>query len=408
MHIAFLLTQDLKSPSGLGRYWPLAKELTRLGYEVTILALHSNYESLNPQERESIRDGVHVRYVGQMHVHKTGSDKQYFKPSHSLWISMVSTLQLARASLHACADVYHIAKPHPMNGIAGMSMHWLQEKPLYLDCDDYEAESNRFDRVWQKKAVAIFEDWLPTQIRGVTTNTRFMEKRLRRLGVDSKQIVYVPNGVDRTRFANWAPKHVETLRTQLGLIGHPTVLYLGSLSPTSHPVELLIKAFTLLNQEIPEARLLLVGGGESYEDLQYQAQAAGVGKKTVFAGRVTPEQAVNYYHLATVSVEPVRDDLVARARSPLKLFESWAAGTPFVTADVGDRRQLLGNSQAGLLTAPGDADSLAAALGKVLKNPNLAKSLQNEGRKRVESFYWDRLVRDFVHLYDENEHQILN
>ena len=34
MRIIFLLTQDLESPSGLGRYWPLAKELARLGVVV--------------------------------------------------------------------------------------------------------------------------------------------------------------------------------------------------------------------------------------------------------------------------------------------------------------------------------------------------------------------------------------
>ncbi len=46
MRILFLLTQDLDSPSGAGRYQPMAKYLTKLGHQVTIAALHSNYFSL--------------------------------------------------------------------------------------------------------------------------------------------------------------------------------------------------------------------------------------------------------------------------------------------------------------------------------------------------------------------------
>ena len=39
MKITFLLTQSLEDPSGLGRYFPLAKELARPGNEVNILAI---------------------------------------------------------------------------------------------------------------------------------------------------------------------------------------------------------------------------------------------------------------------------------------------------------------------------------------------------------------------------------
>jgi hypothetical protein len=45
--ITFLLTQDLESPSGLGRYWPMARYLAALGHQVKIGALHSNFNSLS-------------------------------------------------------------------------------------------------------------------------------------------------------------------------------------------------------------------------------------------------------------------------------------------------------------------------------------------------------------------------
>ena len=80
MHIALLLTQDLESPNGLGRSFPIAKELVRAGHKVTILALHSNFASLAPHELSFVQEEVHVKYVAQMHVQKIGSHKYYFKP----------------------------------------------------------------------------------------------------------------------------------------------------------------------------------------------------------------------------------------------------------------------------------------------------------------------------------------
>ena len=74
--ILLLLTQDLKSPSGLGRYFPIAKYLVKAGFSVTIAALHPNYKSLT--ENQFIQDGVKVHYVSQMHVFKDENQTSYF------------------------------------------------------------------------------------------------------------------------------------------------------------------------------------------------------------------------------------------------------------------------------------------------------------------------------------------
>ncbi len=64
--IVFVLTQSLDSPSGLGRYGPLARELAQRGHEIELLALHPDWTSLsNPKYTDN---GVKVHYVSQMHV----------------------------------------------------------------------------------------------------------------------------------------------------------------------------------------------------------------------------------------------------------------------------------------------------------------------------------------------------
>lgn len=399
MRITFLLTQSLESPSGLGRYWPLAKELARLGHQVTILALHHNYPALI--RRHYVKEGVTVYYVGQMHVRKTGNQKFYFNTLQLLWISFWSILHLMWAALRVPTDVYHLGKPHPMNGLAVLLPYFLKRKPVYLDCDDYEAASNRFGGEWQRRIVAFFENNLPRLARGITVNTHFMAERLVSLGYPIERIVYVPNGVDRERFFMQKNEEVfQDLCDALDLCGRKIVLYMGSMSLASHAVDLLLESFACVMKAEPLAVLLLVGGGEDYETLRNSASALGLAGAVRFVGRVSPEQVPVYYQLADISVDPVRDTFAERARSPLKLFESWESGVPFVTADVGDRRRILGLPQAGGLAVPGDKSSLAEVILSLLVDEAKCQHLQQLGWQRIEAFYWNRLVSKFSEVYD--------
>jgi glycosyltransferase involved in cell wall biosynthesis len=396
LRVTFLLTQSLESPSGLGRYWPLSKELVRLGHEVVILALHHDFRALT--ERQFVKDGVQVRYVGQMHVRKMDSVKSYFSPAHLLWIVTLATWRLASTALQTPTDVYHLGKPHPMNGLAVLLPRLRKSKPVYLDCDDYEAASNRFEGDWQRRIVAVFEDRLPAIAAGITVNTCFTRERLKGLGYPAQRIVYVPNGVDRNRFSGVDDATVEMLRQRWELDKRRVILYAGSLSLASHAVDLLLEAFALGHQAEPEAVLLLVGGGEDYETLQRQAIALGLGDRVRFVGRVGPDQVVPYYFLADASVDPVRDDLAARARSPLKVVESLASGTPVVTGDVGDRSAQLSRG-GGLVVPAGDPAALANALVTILRDDTLYARLRQEALDVREQYYWDRLVHDFVPVY---------
>jgi phosphatidylinositol alpha-1,6-mannosyltransferase len=77
-----------------------------------------------------------------------------------------------------------------------------------------------------------------------------------------------------------------------------------------------------------------------------------------------------------------------------------AAGTPVVTGDAGDRRLMLGDGQAGVLVLPGSAPALAEGIVRVLRDNRKARSMQQAAERLREQYYWDVLVRDFVHVYD--------
>jgi glycosyltransferase involved in cell wall biosynthesis len=377
----------------------MAKSLTANGYSVTIIALHPDYSNLRPQCFQ--RRGVQICYAGQMHVRKTAETKTYFGTGRLAAVTISATINLTRALMGMDIDIVHIGKPHPMNAIAALIWAHYRHKPLVLDCDDDETASNRFGAMWQKSVVRLFENTVPHFASVITTSTSYGRRRLQSLGITDQRIVYLPNGVERERFCKVDGFRVEALRRRLCLPDKNIVIYVGSLSLISHPVDLLLEAFQHVRRIEPASRLLLVGGGEDYGRLQCQATLLGIDDAVHFIGRVPPEEVPLYYGLGNVSVDPVYDNDAARARLPLKLFESWASAIPFVTGDVGDRGMLLGDPPAGVLTRPGDPAALAKGILRPMLDSTCAIDLCRRGTERVQQFFWDRLVDRVESAYEQ-------
>ena len=198
MKIHFLLTQDLESPSGLGRYGPMARQLASLGHQVQVTALHSAYDELD--EKHQMIGSATVEYVAPMHVRKHGNLKTYYSSMELLQVTSRATWRLLQSALSSQADIIHIGKPHPMNSLAGLGAKLLRGQTVFLDCDDYEAGVGHFRSAWQKSGVVFFEDRMPFRVQHITTNTYFTRDRLIGLGVAPQVISYISNGIDRERF----------------------------------------------------------------------------------------------------------------------------------------------------------------------------------------------------------------
>lgn len=398
-YLVMVLSQDLNSPSGLGRYFPLAKYLVRDNYRVTILALHSNFES--EKERDFWDQGVHIRYVSQMHVRKNENKTEYFSTVDMIKISITATKALLREAMQENPDLVFVGKPHPMNGIAGLMLAYKKSLPLIVDCDDYEAESNKTNSRWQKTVIRFFENSLPKKSNLVTTNTYFNKERMQKLGIASEKIHYLPNGVDTERFQPVSADKLNNLRQSLGLSDNKVVGYFGSLNLANHPVEILIKSFPEVVKNQPEVRLLIVGGGADMETLQELVKELNIEASVVFTGRVKPDEINAYYQLADISVDPVNDTLADRGRCPLKLFESWQMGVPVVTSDVGDRKVLGGEPPAIFLTKAGSSEALAEGLLFLLKNPFELSRMQENAKSLAQNFDWEKIALNSKSMFDK-------
>ena len=394
MRIAFICTSGLDNASPRGRWLPLASELAKRGYEPHLLLLHPTFDHMRAGERDFIQAGVHVQHVAQMHVYGLPGERRYFGASELAQVSWQAAHALASATISLRPDVIHICKPQPINGLAGW---WAARKlglPFYVDCDDYEAGANRVSSGAQRTVIQWWEDHLPRHAKGVTVNTRFLFERVQAQGVPAARMLHVPNGISDVTvepmdvspaIATWA--------------GCPIVAYVGTLSTIAHGVDLLLDAFALVLRELPEAKLLMVGDGDDRAALQSKAQQLGLQPAIHWAGRVPPEEARRWFTLAACSVDPVSNIPAMRARSPLKIVESLAAGVPVVTGDVGDRREMLANGEAGVLVQAGSADALAQGFLKVLRDPALRAQLAAGAQRQRERYLWPALAERWAGVY---------
>jgi glycosyltransferase involved in cell wall biosynthesis len=148
---------------------------------------------------------------------------------------------------------------------------------------------------------------------------------------------------------------------------------------------------------VPGAVLVLVGDGELRARLHRSAVERGVADRVVFAGTRRDARAI--MGAADVVVLPSRWEGL-----PLVALEAVAAGRPLVATAVRGIRELFRDGESALLVADADARALAAAIRSVLADPELAACLSRGGRAVATACSEDRMIRDYLELYEELVH----
>jgi len=201
-------------------------------------------------------------------------------------------------------------------------------------------------------------------------------------GIAQDKITVIPNAVDVDSFApDGTPD--EALKAQLGLSGYTVVGFIGSFY-AYEGLDLLLDAFPLILFQLPDVRVLLVGGGPQEEALKAQAQRLGIADKVVFAGRVPHADVQRYYDLVDVLAYPRHSMRLTELVTPLKPLEAMAQGRLLVASDVGGHRELIRDGETGMLFHAGSATSLAAAIMKLMAKSEYWPEIRASGRQFVE------------------------
>ena len=148
----------------------------------------------------------------------------------------------------------------------------------------------------------------------------------------------------------------------------------------------LVRACTLLRDAGVEVHCQLVGEGADRRMLERLVADLRLGGCVELSGALTRQQVAAVIAGADVLVAPsVPTRKGKREGIPVVLIEAMAVGTPVVASDISGIPELVRDGETGLLTAPGDPESIAAAVRRIHGDPALARRLATAARAVVEA-----------------------
>jgi glycosyltransferase involved in cell wall biosynthesis len=164
----------------------------------------------------------------------------------------------------------------------------------------------------------------------------------------------------------------------------PEIAFLGRVSPYKG-LAVAIEALALLRAEqAPEAKLVVVGpeDGAHGEELRALAQRLGVAEAISWRGQQTPEQAAAVLSHAHALIVPSTWD----EPFPLVTIEGALARVPLIASDVGGIGEGMHHEEHALLFARRDAQGAAAALARVLSEPEQTAARVARAHIRAQKF----------------------
>jgi L-malate glycosyltransferase len=224
---------------------------------------------------------------------------------------------------------------------------------------------------------------------------RWSMKRIARLIVPSGflQQVFGHHGMA----AEVVPNIVDLQRFRPGLrplAAQPPLLLVARNLELIYDNATALRAFALVLQRHPQARLTLAGSGPEEAALRGLAAGLGVSGQVVFSGRLDRDAMAALYRQASLSINPSLVD-----NTPNSVLESLASGVPVVSTRVGGVPFIVEDGVTALLVPPQDAAAMAAAVLRLLEEPALAQSLADAGLREVQRYTWDRIKPVLAAVY---------
>jgi phosphatidylinositol alpha-1,6-mannosyltransferase len=206
------------------------------------------------------------------------------------------------------------------------------------------------------------------------------------------RMVQLPPGVDEKTFHPGSGGG--TVRAGLGLAGRPVVVCVSRLVPRKGQDTLILSMPRIL-REVPDAVLLIVGGGPYRADLERLAERTGVSGSVRFTGPVPWKELPAHFGAGDVFAMPCRTRRKGLDVEGLGIvyLEASATGLPVVAGDSGGAPDAVLDGETGWVVRGGSPDQAAERIVTLLKDPELRRRMGDRGRRWVEEAWrWDLLA----------------
>jgi glycosyltransferase involved in cell wall biosynthesis len=233
--------------------------------------------------------------------------------------------------------------------------------------------------LWEAMGGTPFQEWRRRKLarwtfrrlgsRGVAVAPPLVGNSAGFLGCAPARIRCVPNGIRLEKFP-FVPREPSS---------QPHVGTVGSLTAFKRPDHVL-RAFALLRERLPGARLSIVGEGPLRPELERMREELGLLNDVEFPGVCTdiPDR---------LSTWDLYWQLSRFEGLPLAVAEAMAAGVPVIAADVPGLREMVSNGVTGILVPPGDPERAVQRSAELLASAAWYGEIAAAARARVESHH---------------------
>lgn len=237
--------------------------------------------------------------------------------------------------------------------------------------------------IWLERLTARISDTLITLSDGLRRELA-EDYRIAR----KSQITVLPLGLDLEAFAR-LPRKQGLFRAAWGIPADaPLIGIVGRITPIKNH-GLFVQMAACLREQLPTARFVIVGDGETRAEIEAQVKQAGLGDCVTFTGWQREMPSV-YNDLDVTLISSINEG------TPVTVIEALAAGCPVVATAVGGLPDLLDQGRLGRLVRDATPEAMAAAVQEVMTHPpdvEVAKAIM------LDRYSIDRLVQDLGSLY---------
>jgi len=332
--------------------------------------------------------------------------KKSFLPRIINYLSFSTVACFAGLLVAGSADVIVVESPPLFLGIAGFLLSKIKRAKFVLNIAD----------LWPESAVVLGMLRNPRLIRWAT---RLEERLYRRACVVTGQTqgiidsirrrcpetpaVLLTNGVGPEFLAHVeeSRKKREAMRAELGVAGKFVVGYAG-LHGLVYGLDAVLDVCRIL-ADFDEIAFFLVGDGTEKPRLQEKAQQNQL--DNIFFHPSQPAARMpQILSVMDVVLITLKRHALFRGTLPSKLFEAMGAGIPVVAAMEGEAQAVIEKSNSGICVEPENVTSIAEAVLRLYRDPELRRRLGENGRDYVARHYnrkkiaekFNRLLLDLV------------